>query len=85
MRKITDLIDDALKENDYKFRINFLLGGLMSCESNDSVEKERQSTAHLKEIMEYIKELHFDDEEKSEYFKEIERIISSYLDYAPEQ
>lgn len=50
MRKITDLIDDALKENDYKFRINFLLGGLMSCESNDSVEKERQSTAHLKEI-----------------------------------
>lgn len=86
MRKITDLIDDALKENDYKFRINFLLGGLMSCESNDTAEKEKQSTLHLEEIMEHIKKLHFDnDKERSEYLEEIERIVSSYLDYTPEQ
>lgn len=42
-RKITDLVSRALKEEDYKFRINFLLAGLMSAEGNDTPEKEENN------------------------------------------
>lgn len=52
--RIIDLIEDALKREDYELRINFLIGGLMSYESNDMADKERQSTLYLKEILNYI-------------------------------
>lgn len=52
--KITDLIENALKCEDYERRINFLVFGLMSYESNDAADKERQSTFYLKEILNYI-------------------------------
>lgn len=52
--KITDLIENALKCEDYELRINFLVGGLMSYESNDTADKEHQSTLYLKEILNYI-------------------------------
>ena len=34
--KIADLIEDALKYDDYEFRLNFLVSGLMSYEANDT-------------------------------------------------
>ena len=52
--KIIDLIEDVLKREDYELRINFLVCGLMSYESNDTADKERQSTLYLKEILNYI-------------------------------
>lgn len=54
MKKIIELLDDALQYEDYELRINFLIGGLMSYESNDTADKERQSTLYLKEILNYI-------------------------------
>lgn len=38
MKKIIELLDDALQYEDYELRINFFVGGLMSYESNDTVE-----------------------------------------------
>ena len=35
-RKISDLVSAALNEEDYEFRINFLLAGLMSADANDT-------------------------------------------------
>ena len=37
-KKITELIESALECDDYDFRINFLVGGMMSAESNDTPE-----------------------------------------------
>lgn len=39
MNRIIELIDDVVKEDDYKFRINFLVAGMMSAESNDTPDK----------------------------------------------
>lgn len=36
MRKITDLVEDALNYPDYDRRINFLLAGLLSEDANDT-------------------------------------------------
>ncbi len=38
--KVTNLIKGALEEEDCKFRINFLIGGMMCEESNDTPEKK---------------------------------------------
>lgn len=53
-RKITDLVSRALKEEDYKFRINFLLAGLMSAEGNDTPEKEENNRIFLADIRDYL-------------------------------
>ena len=38
---------------DYDKRINFLLAGLLSAESNDTPEKEKANMEYLKEIYSY--------------------------------
>lgn len=51
--KITDLIQDALEEEDYEFRINFLVSGMMCEECNDSPEKIKKNQKWLTEIVEF--------------------------------
>ena len=53
--KITDLIEGTLKEEDYELRINFLIGGMMCEESNDSPEKIRKNQEWLSEIAKFCK------------------------------
>ena len=47
-RNIVDLFEDALSSEDYRFKISFLVGGLVSYESNDTAEKQAQSTKYSK-------------------------------------
>lgn len=81
--KITDLIENALKCEDYERRINFLACGLMSYESNDTAVKECQSTLYLKEILNYI-ENKTENEVKNDKFYFLIHLkdnIKKYLDY----
>ena len=63
-RSIVDLFEDALSSEDYRFKISFLVGGLVSYESNDTAEKQAQSTKYLEEILAYITSLNENDSEK---------------------
>ena len=81
--RIIDLIEDTLKREDYELRINFLVGGLMSYESNDTADKERQSTLYLKEILNYI-ENKTENEVKNDKFDFLTHLkdnIKKYLDF----
>lgn len=83
MKKIIELLDDALQYEDYELRINFLIGGLMSYESNDTADKERQSTLYLKEILNYI-ENKTENEVKNDKFDFLTHLkdnIKKYLDF----
>lgn len=83
MKKIIELLDDALQYEDYELRINFLVGGLMSYESNDTADKERQSTLYLKEILNYI-ENKTENEVKNDKFDFLIHLkdnIKKYLDF----
>lgn len=56
MRKVTDLIIDALKdEEDYKIKINMLIASLLFPSSDGELDpdKEKQSQEWLKEILEF--------------------------------
>lgn len=81
--KIIDLIEDALKREDYELRINFLVGGLMSYESNDTADKERQSTLYLKEILNYIENKTENEvkNDKFDFFMHLNDNIKNYLDF----
>lgn len=78
--KVIDLIDDALLYNDYKKRINFLLAGLMSKESNDTEEKQKNSEKWLKEIKAYA-ECFEGDKEKQEYMKRVYESIENFFSF----
>ena len=83
MKKIIELLDDALQYEDYELRINFLVGCLMSYESNDTADKERQSTLYLKEILNYI-ENKTENEVKNDKFDFLTHLkdnIKKYLDF----
>jgi len=83
MKKIIELLDDALQYEDYELRINFLVGCLMSYESNDTADKERQSTLYLKEILNYI-ENKTENEVKTDKFDFLTHLkdnIKKYLDF----
>ncbi len=71
MRKVTDLIIDALKdEEDYKFKINMLIASLLSPsaeEDNLTLEKEKQSQEWLKEILEFAESYEGDKKEYIDY------------------
>ncbi|WP_270458483.1 hypothetical protein [Faecalimonas umbilicata] len=82
-RSIVDLFEDALHSEDYQFKISFLVGGLVSYESNDTAEKQAQSTEYLEEILNYIKSLNEDDREKSEFIHHITETIERYLNWEP--
>lgn len=76
-RKITDLFDDALSYQDYNKRINFLLAGLLSAESNNTPEKEKANMEYLKKIYSYCCAYTGD---KKEYIAHIAEKIKEYLE-----
>lgn len=81
--KIIDLIEDALKREDYELRINFLVCGLMSYESNDTADEERQSTLYLKEILNYIENKTKNEvkNDKFDFLMHLKDNIKNYLDF----
>lgn len=81
--KIIDLIEDVLKREDYELRINFLVCGLMSYESNDTADKERQSTLYLKEILNYIENKTKNEvkNDKFDFLMHLKDNIKNYLDF----
>ncbi len=81
--KIIDLIEDALKREDYELRINFLVCGLMSYESNDTADKERQSILYLKEILNYIENKTKNEvkNDKFDFLMHLKDNIKNYLDF----
>ena len=74
--KITDLIEGTLKEEDYELRINFLIGGMMCEESNDSPEKIRKNQEWLSEIAKFCKVYTGD---KKSYLDHIKENIEKFL------
>ena len=80
-RKITDLVSDALKEEDYEFRINFLLAGLMSADANDTTEKEDENNKYLNDICAYCLDYRG---EKKEYLMHVSKSIKEYLEITGE-
>ena len=81
--KIIDLIEDVLKREDYELRINFLVCGLMSYESNDTADKERQSTLYLKEILNYIENKTKNEvkNDKFDFLMHLKDNVKNYLDF----
>lgn len=76
-RKISDLVSAALNEEDYEFRINFLLAGLMSADANDTPEKEAKNTHYLNDIYNYCQSY---CGKKKEYLMQISKKVKKYLD-----
>lgn len=76
-RKITDLIESALTEDDYKFRINLLLASLFGG-SDDTDEVLREKDGHLRAIKSWIDEGKY-PQDKSDYFLKISQNISDFL------
>lgn len=83
MKKINELLDDALQYEDYELRINFLVGSLMSYESNDTADKERKSTFYLKEILNYIENKTENEvkDDKFDFLMHLKDNIKKYLDF----
>ncbi|WP_379691414.1 hypothetical protein [Mediterraneibacter gnavus] len=80
-RSIIDLFKDALESDDYKFKAAFLVGSLVSYESNDTPEKEVQSTAYLTEILEYLQSVNSKDPDKEKFINSITGTIERYLNW----
>lgn len=76
--KITDLIKGALEEEDYEFRINFLISGLISEESNDTEINILQNKQWLSEIAEFC-QAYSGNKEKEEYMQHINKTILDFL------
>lgn len=74
--KITELIEEVLKEENYELRINFLIGGMMCEEGNDSPEKIRKNQEWLSEIAEFCKTYTGD---KKSYLDHIKENIEKFL------
>ena len=68
--KVTNLIKGVLEEEDYKFRINFLIGGMMCEESNDTPEKIKKNQEWLNETVEFCKAYTGDKKEYLDHIKE---------------
>ena len=77
-RKIIDLIESALGYDDYDFRINFLVGGMMSAESNDTPEKIKNNENWLSIISEYAGN-YTGSPEKEKYFWHLSQSIKDFL------
>lgn len=78
MNRITDLLSEALQHDDYKFRINSLVAGLTTKESNDTSEKEAKTREWLGEIREFCE--NYTGEHK-EYFEHILGAVTKFLEY----
>ena len=77
-RKITDLLEDALGMEDYKFRINLIVAGLMFEDPEADEEKNKSSRKMLSEISTYCKKGD-NEEEKNAYLKKTAERIENYL------
>lgn len=77
-RKIIDLIESALGYDDYDFRINFLVGGMMSAESNDTPEKIKNNENWLSVIAEYARN-YTGCPEKEKFFSHLSESIKEFL------
>lgn len=82
--KITDLIKSALEEEDYEFRINFLIAGLMSEESNDTEINILQNKQWLSEIAEFC-QAYSGSKEKEEYMQRLNKTILDFLPVLEEE
>ena len=82
--KIIDLINGALEEEDYEFRINFLIAGLMSEESNDAEINIFQNKQWLSEIAEFCR-TYSGNKEKEGYMKRINETILDFLPVLEEE
>lgn len=82
--KITDLIESALEEEDYELRINFLVAGLMSEESNDTEINILQNKRWLSEIVEFCR-TYSGNKEKEEYMKHLNKTILDFLPVLEEE
>lgn len=80
-RSIIDLVKDALETDDYKFKISLLVGGLVSYESNDTEEKQLQSTEYLTEILGCMQSVNASDPDKKEFINSITETIERYLNW----
>lgn len=85
-KKIIELIESALEFNDYEFRINFLVAGMMSAESNDTPEKIKNNESWLSIIAEYARNYR-GSIEKEKYFSHLSKSIKNFLncETTPEQ
>lgn len=77
-RKIIELVESALECDDYDFRINFLVGGMMSAEANDTPEKIRDNENWLSIIAEYARN-YTGSPEKENYFLHLAESIKEFL------
>lgn len=85
-KKIIELIESALEFDDYEFRINFLVAGMMSAESNDTPEKIKNNESWLSIIAEYARNYR-GSVEKENYFSRLSKSIKNFLncETTPEQ
>ncbi len=77
-RKVTDLLEDALSTEDYKFRINLIVAGLMFENPEADADEIKGSRKRLSEIAEYCKKGNGEEEKRNYLDKTAER-IESYL------
>lgn len=77
-RKVTDLLEDAINTEDYKFRINLIVAGLMLDEPEADEENIKNSRQMLLEIATYCKKGNSERDKKDYLCKTAER-IESYL------
>lgn len=82
-KKIIELIESALKCDDFNFRINFLVGGMMSADSNDTEDKIRKNKNWLSIIAEYSSN-YTGSPEKENYLSHLSKSISEFLN-SPEE
>lgn len=82
--KITDLIKSALEEEDYEFRINFLIAGLISEESNNTEINISQNKQWLSEIAEFC-QAYSGNKEKEEYMQRLNKTILDFLPVLEEE
>ncbi len=82
--KITDLIKGALEEGDYELRINFLIAGLMSEESNDTEINISKNKQWLSEIAEFC-QTYSGNKEKEEYMQHLNKAILDFLPVLEEE
>lgn len=79
MNSIVDLIQDALQQIDYKFRINFLIAGLICEEENDTPEKRKTNREYLLEINQFIDSYSGESDIKA-FLSSVQKSINKYIE-----
>ena len=50
MKTITDFFRDVLDEDNYQSIMNYLVGCMISCEENDTLEKQQNNLQYITEL-----------------------------------